>query len=106
MNITGTLIEIYDTIQVNEKFKKREFVIQDSENPQYPQYIKFQLAQDKCILLDSRREGETIDVSYNITGRRYEKDGKKMYFNSLQAWKINLVSRKEAVTSEDDGLPF
>ena len=121
MNITGTLVEIYDTQQVSEKFKKREFVIQDNENPQYPQYIKFELAQEKCSILDPFANGDMIDVSFNLRSRSYvNPQGVKAYFNSLQAWKLQAISKgsgssgapayTESVSlppvSDDDGLPF
>lgn len=119
MNTTGTLVEIYDTQQVSEKFKKREFVIQDTENPQYPQYIKFELAQDKCSLLDGYNLGDMVDVSFNLRGRSYvNPQGVKSYFNSLQAWKLQNLGKGGSAapaaaentslpaSSDDDGLPF
>ena len=53
MNIKGKLIEIFDTVQITETFKKREFIIQDNKNPEYPEYIKVELIQDKVDLLNS-----------------------------------------------------
>ena len=47
MNIKGKLVEIFDTVQVTETFKKREFIIEDNKNPEYPEYIKVELIQDK-----------------------------------------------------------
>jgi hypothetical protein len=112
MEIKGTIIEIFPGQQVSEKFKKREFVIQDNENPQYPQYIKFELAQDKCGLLDSKKVGDQVNVSFNLRGREYTNPkGVKSYFNSLQAWKIvtdgnayQPIEEKAEIGS--DGLPF
>jgi hypothetical protein len=49
--LTGVVKVVNDTVQVTEKFKKREFVITD-ENDMYPQDISFQAAQDKCDMLD------------------------------------------------------
>ena len=43
---------INPTQQVSEKFSKREFVVTDSSNGNYPQDILFQATQDKCPLLD------------------------------------------------------
>lgn len=119
MNIIGSIVEIFDTVQVSEKFKKREFVIQDTENPQYPQFIKFELSQDKCSLLDSFSLGDMVDVSFNLRGRQYiNPQGVKSYFNSLQAWRIQTVSKGAGVeaaptgagsfgsAADDDGLPF
>ena len=37
MNIKGKLVEIFDTVQVTETFKKREFIIEDNKNPEYPE---------------------------------------------------------------------
>ena len=114
MNIKGTITEIFETQQVSEKFKKREFVIQDTENPQYPQYIKFELNQDKCGLLDSKKVGDFVDVSFNLRGREHiDPLGVKKYFNQLQAWKI-VTESNEAVQSAGndengnptDDLPF
>ena len=53
MEITGKLLECMDTVQVSERFRKREFVLEYADNPEYPEYIKFELAQDRCELLDS-----------------------------------------------------
>ncbi|MES2730417.1 MAG: DUF3127 domain-containing protein [Bacteroidota bacterium] len=89
MNIQGKIVEIFDTTQVSEKFRKREFVIEYAENPQYPEFVKFELVQDKCDLIDNCREGEEIDVSFNIRGRAWtNQQGVRNYFNSLQAWRI------------------
>jgi hypothetical protein len=89
MNIQGRIVEIFDAAQVSEKFRKREFVIEYAENPQYPEFVKFELVQDKCDLIDNFREGEDVDVSFNIRGRAWtNQQGVKNYFNSLQAWRI------------------
>ena len=66
MNIKGKLVEIFDIVQVTETFKKREFIIQDNKNPEYPEYIKVELIQDKVSLLDSLNIGDEVNVLINI----------------------------------------
>ena len=89
MNIQGKLIEIFDTIQITETFKKREFIIQDNKNPEYPEYIKVEVIQDKVSLLYNINIGDEINVLINIKGRKWEdKEGNIKYFNSIQGWKI------------------
>lgn len=92
-NIKGTLKKIYPTQQVSDKFKKREFVLTEDSNPQYPQYISFQLVQDKCDLLDTFREGQSIEVSFSLRGREWNnpKTGETKYFNSLDAFRITAL---------------
>ena len=92
MNIKGKLVEIFDTVQVTETFKKREFIVQDNKNPEYPEYIKVELIQDKVSLLDSLSVGDEINVLINIKGRKWEdKEGNIRYFNSIQGWRIETL---------------
>ncbi len=115
--VNGVLKVLKETQAVNEKFKKREFVLTDNSS-QYPQHISFQLTQDKCGLLDGANEGDTMTVHFNIRGREWQSpQGEIKYFNSLEAWKIdrsgssnsgnNSVPEFEAQPSrEKDDLPF
>lgn len=101
--LQGKIKVIGETIAVSEKFSKREFVLTD-ESTQYPQHISFQLAQDKCSMLDVYSVGDTIDVSFNLRGRSWESPtGEVKYFNSLDAWKIEKIG---GATTEKVDTPF
>jgi hypothetical protein len=79
-----------ETVAVNEKFKKREFVA--TVEGSYPQDIQFQLSQDKCSLLDNFQVGEEIEIEYNLRGREWTSpQGETKYFNTLEVWKIGRV---------------
>lgn len=92
MNIQGKLHVKFDTQQVSDRFQKREFVIEYVENPMYPQYVSFQLIQDKVNLMDSYEVGAMLDISFNIKGRSWTSpQGETKYFNSLEAWRITPV---------------
>jgi hypothetical protein len=44
--------------------------------------------QDKCSLLDGLGINSQVKVSFNLRGRKWEKDGQTSYFTNLDAWKI------------------
>jgi hypothetical protein len=95
--VIGKLVKVFDTAQVTQTFRKREFVIEFAENPQYPELIKFQLIQDKCETLDNFQVGSDIKVSFNLKGRKWtDPQGVDKYFNSLQAWRIDAVTAAPA----------
>jgi len=102
--LTGKILEISSTQNITEKFRKREFIVEYKDNPSgmYPQILKFQFTGDKCTLLDTYRSGQEVTISFNIRGRKYEKDGRVSYFTDLEAWKINPAS---GVPSASAGLP-
>lgn len=92
MNIQGKLFKKFDTQQVSDRFRKREFVIEYADNPLYPQFILFQLTQDRCDLLEPYMEGVMLEVDFNLRGREWTSpQGETKYFNSLEAWRLNPV---------------
>ncbi len=91
--ITGTIKVLNPTVQVSEKFSKREFVLTENTS-QYPQDILFQAVQDRCALLDGMNVGEQIEVSFNLRGREWTSpQGEVKYFNSLDAWRIDKMGQ-------------
>lgn len=129
--LTGTVKVLNDTVQVSEKFSKREFVITETSS-MYPQDISFQATQDKCSMLDAIQVNDQVEVSFNLRGREWTSpQGEVKYFNSLEAWRIEKVGQAAPqgmpqggpsamnldpiptatsaavnVESEDDDLPF
>lgn len=98
MNIVGKIHAIFGEQQVSASFKKREFVLLSADNPAYPQYIKFEAIQEKCVLLDKFKVGDTVDVSFNIKGREWRNPkGELVYFNTLDAWRI-VIAAQSATT--------
>ncbi len=121
--LTGKIIEILATQTITDKFKKREFIIEYKDNPSgaYVQYLKFQFTGEKVTMLDSYRPGQDVNISFNIKGRKYEKDGRVSYFMDLEAWKIGTANGIQAGSGnlpsyenyprleeedENGGLPF
>ncbi len=90
----GEVVFITPTTSVSDKFKKREVTLKSQD--EYPQYVTFQLTQDKCDLANNLKTGEVVEVSYNLRGRRWEaQDGTIKYFNSIEAWTMSLSSKVE-----------
>jgi len=94
----GKLIVKYDTLQVSDKFRKREFVLEISDDVNgntYTNYAKFQLVQAKCDILDRFNIGDEVKVSFNIKGTKWEKEGKENYFSNLDAWRVEAVGQQQ-----------
>jgi len=106
MKLSGKLVEIKEIQKISDTFKKRSFVVEYVENPQYPEYILFELIQDKCNLLDDYEPGQYIDVNFNLRGRKWQNpEGETRYFTTLQVWQIvplNQSSDKSGYGSDAD----
>src|ERR1043165_9143815 len=95
LEVTGKLIEKFDTQQVNDRFRKREFVMELAEEINgnvYTNFAKMQLVQTKCDILDRFNIGDTIKVNFNIKGNRWERDGRVNYITNLDVWRIESAA--------------
>jgi hypothetical protein len=92
MEVTGQLKLKYDTQKVSDKFQKRDFVLATDLSTPYPQFVSFQVTQDKCTMLDSFNQGDEIKVQFNLRGREWNGPQGIKYFNTLEAWRIEKVS--------------
>ena len=74
-------------------FQKREFVIEveNEKNPQWNDFVKVQLIQDRCDLLETIQLNENIKVYFNLRGRKWENNGQVSYFTNLEGWRIEKV---------------
>ncbi|MCB0800180.1 MAG: DUF3127 domain-containing protein, partial [Bacteroidales bacterium] len=67
--ITGKIAEVYPVNRINERFRKREFVIEhkDTSGGQaYIDFIKFQLTQEKFEIIDESGLKQEVTVVFNI----------------------------------------
>jgi len=102
--VEGKLHKVFDTENKSATFQAREFVI---EVPgQYPNYIKFQLTQDRCAVIDPFQAGEQIKVHFDLRGRVWN----EKYFTNLNAWRIEKAGAAMApppptAPAADNGFP-
>ena len=117
MEAAGRIHALFDAKQVTERFRKREFVVELSDNPRYPQYVLFQLTGDRCENLDGFEVGDEVRVEFSLRGREWKSpQGEFKNFNSLDVWTLERSgdagdAPRDAAFDEppppsDDDVPF
>ena len=107
----GTVVNVTPLQQISDKFRKQDFTIKTFDE-KFPQFLTFQVVNDKCELVANLKNGDVVEVSYNLRGREWNSpEGITKYFNTVEAWSINLSSEPVQTTPEptnedDDDLPF
>ena len=102
--VEGRLHKKFDTENKTDTFQAREFVI-EIDGGGYPQFIKFQLVQDRCALMDAYEEGRKIKVHFDLRGREWN----EKYFTNLNAWRIENAEEVAAAppaAANDGGDDF
>ncbi|MBT8220501.1 MAG: DUF3127 domain-containing protein [Bacteroidia bacterium] len=104
--VEGKLHKVFDTESKTDSFQAREFVIEIGQG-NYPQFIKFQLTQDRCGLIDAFQPGQVIKVYFDLRGREWN----EKYFTNLNAWRIMEAESspkpqpQEASPASSDSFP-
>jgi hypothetical protein len=115
MKVSGKLVEIFKTVQITDKFAKREFVLEYAPNPKYPELVKFEIVQDKCALLDDFKVGDAVEVDFDLRGRKWtDKQGEVRYFTTVQAWRLSSAeggagkapSKSSGPSSDEDSTDY
>lgn len=81
--LVGKLYKKFDTESKSSSFQAREFVLETIDS-NYTQYIKFQLTQDRCGLIENYNVGDEVKVHFDLRGREWN----EKFFTNLNAWKI------------------
>ena len=93
--LTGKIIEKNETQKIKDTFSKREFVLEvfkEISGSQYSDFVKFQLTNQKCELLNNFQVGNDVKVLFNIRGNKWTRqDGTIGYITNLEAWKIDAA---------------
>jgi hypothetical protein len=103
--ITGRLADKFETQVISDRFQKREFILEikstGSNGFEFVDFVKFQTTQDKCSLLDQYSVDDMVKVSFNLRGRKWEKEGQISYFTNLEAWRIEKMDSEISGSTSD-----
>lgn len=96
--ISGKVVWFSPVKQVSSTFRVREFVIEQKETNKenvFFNYVKFQLNQDRCDLINESYMNEEVKVMFDVRGRKWERDNTVNYITNLNAWKIERLQVSE-----------
>jgi len=106
MQITGTIVRLFQAQQITEKFKSRKVWVRENVD-QYPNTFEVEFTNDNCAKLDAFTESQQVTIDINIRGRYWQKNEREGVMTSLNGWKISVAGDTTATeTDQTDDLPF
>jgi hypothetical protein len=122
--VRGIVHLIEQTKTFGQKGFRKRTVVLEQENGRFPNYIPIEFLQDACDRVDDLNVGDEIEVTYRLSGRKWQKDpnSEVKYFLSCEATGFRLVGAgatdngisardindnfAQAAYESDDEVPF
>lgn len=72
--VSGVVHLIEDTKTFGAKGFRKRLVVLEQDTGRFVNYIPIDFVQDGCDKVDELRVGDEIDVTYRLSGRKWQKD--------------------------------
>ncbi len=119
--VRGVVHQIDETKTYGQKGFRKRLVVLEQDKGRFTNYIPLEFTHEGCDTVDELSVGDEVEVSYRLSGRRWQKDpsSEVKFFLNAEALSFQLVKKSgpsdqadEANASfseaaEDDGeVPF
>lgn len=91
--VTGTIHLIEETKEYGTRGFRKRLVVLEQEKGSFTNYIPVEFIKDACDTVDELNEGDQIEVTYRLSGRRWQRDANSdpKYFLSAEALSFRIV---------------
>jgi len=102
--VQGVVHLVEETKTYGQKGFRKRLVVLEQSNGRFPNFIPVEFIQDGCDMADGIKTGSTIEVTYRLSGRKWQRDANSevKFFLSAEALSYKTL---EAASSGDDAPP-
>jgi hypothetical protein len=102
--VRGTVHFIEETKTFGQKGFRKRTVVLEQQNGRFSNFIPIEFTNDACDTVDEMKQGDEVDVTYRLSGRKWQKDptSEVKYFLSAEAMGFNRVGEGSSGMSHDD----
>ena len=88
-------------------FRKRTVVL-EQDSGRFTNYIPIEFIQESCDTVDSLKIGDEAEITFELTGRKWQRDAASevKYFLNAQASSFRVLGSGSAAPESDDGAPM
>ncbi|MEZ6062956.1 MAG: DUF3127 domain-containing protein [Planctomycetaceae bacterium] len=108
-SVTGKVHVIEDTKTFGQKGFRKRLVVLEQDTGRFTNYLPIEFIQDGCDTVDQLSVGTEVQISYRLTGRKWQRDpnSEVKYFLSAEATGFQILGSAPASdTSDRDDIPY
>ncbi len=107
--VTGKVHVIEETKTYGQKGFRKRLLVLEQDNGRFINYIPVEFIQDGCDSADQLKVGDEIEVTYRLSGRKWQRDpnSEVKYFLSAEAMQFNVLnSSADDARAGTDDIPY
>jgi len=91
--IRGIVHVIEETKTYGQKGFRKRLVVLEQDNGRFANFIPVEFTRDSCDTVDEMSVGQEVEISYQLSGRKWQKDpsAEVKYFLSAEAISFKIV---------------
>ena len=103
--VRGVVHLIEETKTYGQKGFRKRLVVLEQDNDRFTNYIPFEFIQDACDSVDDLNVGDEAEITYRLSGRKWQKDANSdvKFFLNAEATGFKVLGGK--ATSGDGSRP-
>jgi hypothetical protein len=92
--VSGVVHVVEETKTYGQKGFRKRLVVLEQDNGRFTNYIPVEFVQDGCDSADGMNVGDEVEVTYRLSGRKWQKDPRSevKYFLSAEATSFKVLS--------------
>jgi hypothetical protein len=105
--VSGKVHFIDDTKTFGQNGFRKRTVVLEQDSGRFTNYIPVEFIQESCDSVDSLKVGDEAEITFQLTGRKWQKDAASevKYFLNAQASSFRVIGSGQAA-AEEDGAPM
>lgn len=106
--ISGKVHFIDETKTFGQNGFRKRTVVLEKDNGRFTNYIPIEFIQDSCETVDSLNVGDEAEITFELTGRKWQRDAASevKYFLNAQASSFRVLGNAAPAGADDDGAPM
>lgn len=92
--VRGIVHVIEETKTFGQKGFRKRTVVLEKDNGRFTNYVPVDFLRDSCDTVDEMKVGDEVEISYQLSGRKWQRDANSevKYFLSAEAFSFKVVS--------------
>lgn len=101
--VRGIVHHIEDTKSYGQKGFRKRLVVLEQDTSRFTNYVPVEFIQDGCDTVDDMKLGDDVEITYRLSGRKWQKDANSevKYFLNAEALSFQVMSGASAGKAAD-----